>query len=68
MNPSIKSPWLWIPTAAVALTFVVQSFGHGTVISPISRVYAVYQANPSNPNFQLAAIPTHLRRPRSSQS
>lgn len=55
MRPSFKSPWLWLPTAAVALTFVVQSFGHGTVVSPISRVYAVYQSNPSNPNFQLAA-------------
>jgi len=28
---------------------------HGSVISPMSRVYRVYQSNPSNPNFALAA-------------
>ncbi|MCR9245824.1 MAG: lytic polysaccharide monooxygenase [bacterium] len=28
---------------------------HGTVVSPMSRVYRVYQSNPSNPNFALAA-------------
>ncbi len=27
---------------------------HGTVVSPISRVYQVYQANPDNPSFALA--------------
>ncbi|MFN0058422.1 MAG: lytic polysaccharide monooxygenase [Planctomycetota bacterium] len=29
--------------------------GHGTVVSPMSRVYRVYQANPDNPAFPLAA-------------
>ncbi|MBK8101424.1 MAG: lytic polysaccharide monooxygenase [Planctomycetes bacterium] len=28
---------------------------HGTVVSPASRVWRVYQANPANPNFPLAA-------------
>jgi len=28
---------------------------HGTVVSPMSRVYRVYQSNPWNPNFALAA-------------
>ena len=30
-------------------------FGHGTVIFPVSRVFNVYQANPDNPSFPLAA-------------
>ena len=29
--------------------------GHGSAVYPPSRVYRVYQSNPSNPNFQLAA-------------
>ena len=28
---------------------------HGTVVSPPSRVYNIYQANPANPSFALAA-------------
>ena len=29
--------------------------GHGSVVDPPSRVYRVYQANPDNPSFDLAA-------------
>jgi predicted carbohydrate-binding protein with CBM5 and CBM33 domain len=47
------------PSASLlCLTTLVASpvlFGHGTVVSPISRVYRVYQANPDAPNFTLAA-------------
>ncbi|MFK7742533.1 MAG: lytic polysaccharide monooxygenase [Planctomycetota bacterium] len=28
---------------------------HGTVVTPVSRVYRVFQSNPQNPNFPLAA-------------
>lgn len=41
-------------TGASLLTATLAS-GHGTVVSPVSRVYRVYQANPDNPSFQLAA-------------
>ena len=30
------------------------AYGHGSAISPQSRVYRVYQSNPENPNFDLA--------------
>ncbi len=30
------------------------AIGHGTAISPSSRVYEVYSSNPENPNFELA--------------
>ncbi len=39
----------------LAVLSTTQSFGHGTVIAPISRVYRVYQSNPENPSFLLAA-------------
>lgn len=32
----------------------VTAFGHGSAVSPSSRVYRVYQSNPENPNFELA--------------
>ncbi len=32
----------------------VSVYGHGTCISPVSRVYRIFQSNPENPNFQLA--------------
>lgn len=32
----------------------VPIYGHGTVVSPVSRVYNVRQSNPENPNFELA--------------
>jgi chitin-binding protein len=31
------------------------ALGHGTVVAPTSRVYRVYQSNPENPGFPLAA-------------
>ena len=34
--------------------FVAAAFGHGSVISPESRVHRVYASNPENPSFQLA--------------
>ena len=46
---------------SAALSLVVlaalspSGFTHGTVVSPASRVYRVYQSNPENPNFALAA-------------
>ncbi len=39
--------------ASIALTASV-SEAHGTTVYPASRVYRVYQSNPSNPNFALA--------------
>lgn len=43
------------PLACAALLISAVCFSHGTAVSPSSRVYRVYQANPSNPSFQLAA-------------
>jgi len=34
--------------------FAGQVFGHGSVISPESRVHRVYASNPENPSFELA--------------
>jgi len=34
--------------------------GHGTAIEPMSRVYRVFQSNPENPNFALAAAAVAL--------
>lgn len=45
----------WAPLLAVGLAISALCFGHGTSVSPSSRVYEVYLANPSNPSFQLAA-------------
>lgn len=43
-------------TSLLALVLLaVAGSGHGTTVYPASRVYHVYQANPSNPSFQLAA-------------
>jgi len=44
-----------VALAGVALFTATLAAAHGTVVSPISRVYRVYQANPDNPSFQLAA-------------
>ena len=33
---------------------VMAAYGHGSAISPQSRVYRVYKSNPENPNFELA--------------
>ena len=40
--------------ALIALVGLEQASAHGTVVSPKSRVYRVYQSNPDNPSFQLA--------------
>lgn len=37
-----------------AISFSPLCLAHGTVVDPASRVYRVYQSNPSNPNFALA--------------
>lgn len=39
----------------LATITVPNILAHGTVVSPISRVYRIYQANPDNPSFALAA-------------
>jgi len=44
---------LWMGACALLLP-ATDGAAHGTVISPMSRVYRVYQSNPSNPNFLLA--------------
>lgn len=41
--------------AALVLFAGAPLVAHGTVVSPVSRVYRVYQANPDNPSFALAA-------------
>ena len=43
--------WGWV---VVEGFFVAAAFGHGSVISPESRVHRVYASNPENPSFQLA--------------
>ena len=43
-----------IPLALLAVA-PAPALGHGTVVTPVSRVYRVYQSNPENPNFSLAA-------------
>jgi len=41
---------------ALLLTFIAcDALAHGTVVSPQSRVHRVYQSNPENPDFPLAA-------------
>ncbi len=42
-------------TCVMVSAIAVPAFGHGSTVSPKSRVYRVYQSNPENPNFQLAA-------------
>ena len=39
----------------VPAIFPTSLFAHGTTVSPVSRVYNVFQANPDNPSFALAA-------------
>ena len=42
---------------SVAVTAILPTslLAHGTTVSPVSRVYNVFQANPDNPSFALAA-------------
>jgi predicted carbohydrate-binding protein with CBM5 and CBM33 domain len=44
-----------IAAMCIALFSATPGFGHGSLIDPISRVYRVFQANPDNPSFPLAA-------------
>lgn len=39
---------------AALFTFSSLAVGHGTLVSPMSRVYRVYLSNPENPDFALA--------------
>ncbi|MEO6593212.1 MAG: lytic polysaccharide monooxygenase auxiliary activity family 9 protein [Planctomycetota bacterium] len=59
MRPHLLSIGLALLSASFALApFALAPVGpplHGTVVFPKSRVYRVYQSNPSNPNFALAA-------------
>lgn len=38
----------------LVVTWMAEAHGHGSAISPASRVYRVYASNPENPSFQLA--------------
>lgn len=55
--PTKHTVYLAIGLSTIAALALTPSpvIPHGTVTSPISRVYRVYQSNPSNPNFALAA-------------
>ena len=44
-----------IVVVAITLPTSHLAFGHGTAVSPISRVRLVYESNPESPNFPLAA-------------
>ena len=52
-----KKQYLYV-SAGVALGVIVLGaisvYGHGTSVSPQSRVYKVYKSNPENPDFELA--------------
>ena len=51
---------MWKKSAVILMGLGVFSltiefvFGHGSALSPLSRVLRVYQSNPENPNFELA--------------
>ena len=47
-------PFLLLALLALMLTPSLAS-GHGTAVYPKSRVRRVYEANPNNPTFPLAA-------------
>jgi len=53
---SVRYEWV---CRALSLIFLVLPatavWAHGTVLSPVSRVYRVYESNPEIPNFELAA-------------
>lgn len=60
--PRVSQPMRIRPSVVLVLGFwsligwsPPPALPHGTVISPPSRVWRVYQANPANPNFPLAA-------------
>ena len=55
MHPLHYLACLFPLTVSLALVPAMLPLPHGTVVSPLSRVYRVYQSNPENPNFQLAA-------------
>ncbi len=41
-------------TFVMITAITASAFGHGSAVSPKSRVYRVFQSNPENPNFELA--------------
>jgi predicted carbohydrate-binding protein with CBM5 and CBM33 domain len=49
----MKSAYNMYAVAAL-FTFSSLAVGHGTLVSPMSRVYRVYLSNPENPDFALA--------------
>ncbi len=49
--PKLKCFITCVMISAISAT----AYGHGSTVSPKSRVYRVYQSNPENPNFELAA-------------
>ncbi|MFK7960827.1 MAG: lytic polysaccharide monooxygenase [Phycisphaerales bacterium] len=51
----LASRTMWSGALLCGLLTVTGAVGHGTTISPTSRVYRVFQSNPENPNFPLAA-------------
>ena len=53
----LKSPVALVALLSLGMTISLGlvAYGHGTMVFPISRVYQVYQANPDNPAFELAA-------------
>lgn len=58
MNQSLSPPLLKSPLCLLVAAFslcVSDLQAHGSVVYPPSRVYNIYQANPDNPGFPLAA-------------
>ena len=53
---SVHRVWCGCALKFVSLLLPVgATWGHGTVVSPVSQVYRVYESNPEIPNFELAA-------------
>lgn len=54
---SFRKPGYWKAARVVLVAglLAANGFSHGTVVYPESRVYRIYQSNPDNPSFQLAA-------------
>jgi predicted carbohydrate-binding protein with CBM5 and CBM33 domain len=46
--------WVCLWGVVGELVIAAVAFGHGSVVSPESRVHRVYASNPENPSFQLA--------------
>lgn len=53
---SVRFVWGRCALSLVSLLLSAAAvWAHGTVVSPVSRVYRVYESNPEIPNFELAA-------------